>query len=251
MPNAFERHGISHLSASSLNLYAAQPALWVAERLLDRKSPVGAAAHRGSAVEAGVTKGLLDTRADIEECAAEAAMTYRKLTALSGDPKRDIEGDAVAPIVRIVLPELRAYGEDVACQERIEWKAEELPIPFLGFADYRWPSHGILIDLKTQLRLASAIKTPHARQVASYAGQMGDNIDARVTYATPKKVVTYQLENIRKHISSLIKIGMALERFLAVSRDPQELAGLLMPDVDSFYFNDRQTRQMAWEVFGI
>ncbi len=37
--NAFERHGIDHLSPSSLNLWAAEPALWVMERLLGRKSP--------------------------------------------------------------------------------------------------------------------------------------------------------------------------------------------------------------------
>jgi hypothetical protein len=33
--HAFERHGVGHLSASSLNLWAAQPALWIMERLRD------------------------------------------------------------------------------------------------------------------------------------------------------------------------------------------------------------------------
>ena len=38
--SSFERHRIEHLSASSLNLWAAEPALWVMERLLGR-SPRG------------------------------------------------------------------------------------------------------------------------------------------------------------------------------------------------------------------
>jgi hypothetical protein len=38
--NDFERHGIDHLSPSSLNLWAAEPALWVMERLLGRRSPI-------------------------------------------------------------------------------------------------------------------------------------------------------------------------------------------------------------------
>jgi hypothetical protein len=124
MTSSFETHGLDHLSASSCNLFAAQPALWVAERLLGRKAPVGAAAHRGTAVEAGVTMGLLDPTLDVEDCVAEAERVYTGLTALSGDPKREAEGDAVAPLVRMALPELRSYGRDVVCQERIEWRAE-------------------------------------------------------------------------------------------------------------------------------
>jgi hypothetical protein len=38
MGSSFERHGIDPLSASSLNLWAAEPALWVMERLLGRRS---------------------------------------------------------------------------------------------------------------------------------------------------------------------------------------------------------------------
>jgi hypothetical protein len=49
--NGFALHGLDHLSATSLNLYAAAPALWVVEKLLRRRAPVGCAAHRGTAVE--------------------------------------------------------------------------------------------------------------------------------------------------------------------------------------------------------
>ena len=55
MTDPFARHGIDHLSASSCNLFACQPAMWIAERLLRRAAPVGASAHRGTAIEAGVT----------------------------------------------------------------------------------------------------------------------------------------------------------------------------------------------------
>ena len=51
--NAFERHGIDHLSASSLNLRRASPGLWAA-RYLAGLSEDGAAMWRGSAVEAGL-----------------------------------------------------------------------------------------------------------------------------------------------------------------------------------------------------
>jgi hypothetical protein len=50
-----ERH-----SPSSLNLFCASPAMSVLERILGHHQPVGAPAHRGTAVEDGVTVGLLD-----------------------------------------------------------------------------------------------------------------------------------------------------------------------------------------------
>lgn len=249
--NPFEMHGMDHLSASSCNTWAAAPALWVMERLLGRKSPVGAAAHRGTAVEAGVNMGMLDTSLDPETCVAEAVKVFNGLTALSGDPKRESEGASVPDITRQALRELRGYGKDVVTQERIEWKSEGVVVPYVGYVDYRFPYHQILVDLKTQQRLSSEIKLSHARQVASYAGQYGPNIDARVCYATPKKVATYKLENIPQHIACLGSIGRAIGRFLAISKDPHELAGLLSPDVDSFYYNDPQTRAAAFEIYGV
>jgi hypothetical protein len=48
-----------HHSASSTSLFCASSAMWVAEKLLGLRQPVGAPAHRGTAVETGVTHGLL------------------------------------------------------------------------------------------------------------------------------------------------------------------------------------------------
>ena len=58
--NPFDTYGIGHLSPSSLNLWAAEPALWVMERLLGERSPASAVAARGKAVERGVHLGLID-----------------------------------------------------------------------------------------------------------------------------------------------------------------------------------------------
>jgi hypothetical protein len=58
--NGFARHAIEHLSASSLNLWAAEPAVWAMERLLGLRSPVSALMARGKAVEEGIHGGLID-----------------------------------------------------------------------------------------------------------------------------------------------------------------------------------------------
>jgi hypothetical protein len=100
-------------------------------------------------------------------------------------------------MVKSALEELRPYGVPTHCQQFVEWKPEGLAYPIVGYLDYRWEHHGILVDLKTTEKLPSSIKIPHARQVALYATMTGDNADARLTYTTPKKRATYQLENTR------------------------------------------------------
>ena len=69
MTNSFIRHGIEHLSPSTLNTWAAQPAIVVLEKLLHRRgNGVSMAALRGTASEAGIVAGLMDPHMDQVEC---------------------------------------------------------------------------------------------------------------------------------------------------------------------------------------
>ena len=248
--NPFEQHGIDHLSASSLNLFAAAPAVWVLEKVLKRRQPVGAAAHRGTAVEDGVAHGLMNGAA-VGECVAVAQAKFASLTALSGDPRKDKEQDSIKDMVVTALGELRPYGPPSHLQGRIEYAVDGLAVPLIGFYDFKWAESGVLVDLKTTHRLPSEISTSHARQIALYRAALGDNLDARITYATTKKVATYRLENAREHVQALERIALTVQRFLAVSADPMELAGIVVPDVDSFYLADPAARSTAHQVWGV
>ena len=77
LTNGFRRNGIEHLSASSLNLWATEPALWAMERLMGYRSPPSAQMARGKAVEHGVHAGLLDLARPVEECVSEARQGVR------------------------------------------------------------------------------------------------------------------------------------------------------------------------------
>lgn len=251
MMNPFEAHGLDHVSPSQINLFCAAPALWVMEKLLKIRSPVGAAAHRGTAAEDGIIAGLIELTKPVEECIEIANRRFRELTALSRDPNRAKEGDAVAGIVKQGLKELRPYGVPTSTQGKIKYEAEGLAVPIIGFYDLRWEGQGILTDIKTQLKLSSEIKTPHARQVSLYKAAISDNLDCRISYITDKKSATYHLENYRNHVDALLKIALTMQRFLAISNDAHELAGLVAPDTDSFYFNNPVARQNAFELWGV
>ena len=58
MTTAFDRHGIRHLSASALNLWKSDPALYAGKYLLRWSEDAGPNAWLGSAVEAGLTAWL-------------------------------------------------------------------------------------------------------------------------------------------------------------------------------------------------
>jgi len=247
--NAFAAHGIEHLSPSSCNTFIASPAMFVLQKCLKRSMPVGAAAFRGTAVEHGVSVGLGGaSEADAIKAAQD---NFSALSALSPDPRKEKEGDSIADMVKVALAELRGYGPPTSSQGHVTYEVEGLAVPLIGYYDFEWENHGVLTDLKTSHALPSAIKINHARQVALYRAARGDNLSARVTYVTPKKSATYALENPREHIVALGKIALAVQKFLSVSSDPLELASMVVPDVDSFYFNDPASRQAAFEIWGI
>ena len=240
MNNPFAAFGITHLSASTLNTFAASPAMFVIEKVLKRRQPVGASAHRGTATEAGVAAFLMGN-ATVAEAQEIALKEFDRLTALSGDPRRATER---------ARPELDShFVKQTAALGKIEHWFEGVAVPLIGYYDFKWDDHGILVDLKSQLKLASEINVAHARQVALYVADT--NYSARIAYVTPKKHAVYQLENARAHLESLRRIAMACQAFCAVSSNPDDLVAITAPDVSSYFFSDPVARATAYEVYGV
>ena len=177
----FAVHGIQHLSPSTCNLFTASPALFVMDKCLKKKGQVGCAAYRGSSVEKGIAHGL-ENDAPVEECIKVANEEFWRLSALSGDPSREKEREAVPEMVKIGLAELRPYGTPSSTQGKIEYRFDSIAVPFIGFYDVEWDNHHILVDLKTTHALPSKISTNHARQVALYVAARGNESDPRVAY---------------------------------------------------------------------
>lgn len=238
-----ERH-----SPSSLNLFCASPSMFVLEKILGRKQPVGSPAHRGTAVEDGITVGLLNPDASITSCIETALKKYDAITALSGDKRREEYRDTIGAMVMAGLEELRPYGIPSHTQGFIEWRPEGLKLPIVGYYDYHWQDHNITVDLKTTEKLPSAVKVPHARQVALYVTT--NNADARVSYVTPKKRATYRIDNIDAHRQALHQIALRCEAFLSLSDDPQFFTQITAPDFESFYWSGPPARQIGFETWG-
>jgi hypothetical protein len=175
---------------------------------------------------------------------------FARLSAFSTDPKKEVEQNYVADMVKIGLAELRPYGRPTSTQGSVRVDVEGLAVPIIGYYDLMWQDHGIIIDLKTSARLTSKVEAAHARQVSLYSKAMGTD-DARICYVTPKKSAVYKVDNLDGHFSSLVRISLAMQSFLSKAETKEELASMVVPDIDSFWYNDPLQRQRAFEIWGV
>lgn len=258
MTNAFERHGIDHLSPSSINSWINAPSLWVLEKLVGFRGNMGASAHRGTAVEVGVSLGLFDHKLSAQDCLGPALKEYDKLTALSGDPKREAERAVIPAMIARGLA-LREHGVPMVPNEEARYGSGQqhkvsinLPgvsVPVIGYLDWMYTEE--IIDLKTTLRVPSEMSETHLRQATVYKTAYLEK-RVRFFYCSDKRDEKYTLtrEQFDQATRELVGASMRLERFLGLSDDPQELAAIVPHSSESFYFNDPLTKAKAVEVFG-
>lgn len=243
--NPFTRHGIKHLSASSLNCFRTEPAAWVMRYLWGIKDAGNAAMWRGRAVEAGLDSWLY--KRDLQDAQSTALQAF-ELEA-QGEASDEVENER-----RNVLPMLQqgisAAPEDtpVARQYRVEMWLDGVEIPLIGYADYVFASGPL--DLKSTTRCPSSLETlsqEHVRQVSIYS--KARNEPSALLYVTPKKAARYDIppEMVTAAIADVNRIARSLRSVLARSRSRDEVAELFAPDYQSFYWSDA-TRQAAIQV---
>jgi hypothetical protein len=189
--NGFEKHGLTHLSASSINLYANAPDVWVVSYLFGRKTPMGPAAWRGICTEDAVVQILMG---DSETAAIDQALAKFDKRFPIGDDKTSAERRRIQPMTQLAIEELMEFGEPEFpedaehLQEKISItaKGEGWSIPVIGYLDLVFPQYGVVIDLKTTGRIPSTMSAEHQLQRAIYAKGKG-NMSVRFLYVSEKK----------------------------------------------------------------
>ena len=66
--NTFQKHGIEHLSPSTINLWISQPALCLLKLANINDGEAGQAAWRGIGAERGICKKAFEPETPTEEC---------------------------------------------------------------------------------------------------------------------------------------------------------------------------------------
>ena len=106
----FRRHGVTHLSPSSLALYRAAPALWVLRYLYGVRDHETPFAWRGKSVEAAVDAIITEGASDND--AIELAMTaFESKAGGEISPGINRERNAIPEMVQRASPIFRKLGQ--------------------------------------------------------------------------------------------------------------------------------------------
>lgn len=253
--NGFEKHGIDHSSASQINMFASAPCAWVARYLLDKRFKFSNAARAGVIVEQAVVN-VIARGWPIEKAVAEAEGEYNKALAFGASDADRRRGDAIAGMIAQAVEALQPYGKpeiqtissDPKGQRRVEvvCNGDNWRLPVIGYLDFYFPEHGLVIDLKTTMQMPSAMSDEHTRQGAIYRFAMG-NCAVKFLYVTGKKHSFFDIDNPAPVLSEIKSILNRQERFLR--RDIDEIVSSVPVISGSYYWSgDEQLRK---EIYGI
>ena len=258
MTNPFEAHGVKNLSASQINAFIDQPALWVMEKLFKMRGPTTPMMVRGSSVEAGLEHLLRNPDAPFEEGLRLTHKYFDKEMALNTHHKRQTERDNLEPMLRLALEQMRPLGIpdeqfDIAPsgdkQKKIEIYLDGIEVPIIGYLDFVYSDRGLCVDLKTTGAMKSTLDANYSRQGAIYAHALGNHkIDFCVV--TPKKVEFKTLEDPGYWLHEVHHAAMRLRNFLSASPKKEALASIVMPNFSHFKWSDANTRALGRELFG-
>jgi|TARA_B100000900_G_scaffold416141_1_gene449441 hypothetical protein len=228
--NPFEVHNIDYLSPSSMNTYISDVPMWVARYLFGVKSGSGAGAVRGIVQESVLADKYKTGKFDFDSLEVKYIDTCIEFKLDLEDVKIEKEKKLLKNFGKIIDDNFD-YTDLQDYQERVEVELEDMPIPVMGYIDFRFKDK--IVDLKTTTRMPSKPTEAQMRQMAFYSMAYPDN-SVDLFFATPKDYKKFTLDNLSVYKKQLKKVAFSIQKFLSVSNDRHELASLVYPNYDSW-----------------
>lgn len=227
MSNAFARHGIEHLSPSSLNLWRDSPGIWALRYLKKIKDDGSAAMWRGSAVEDGLAALLRG--ATLQDACLKAEQSFL----LNSQGELGDEYGLISPMVK-ECGRWQPPSDLNATQLRVEYFFDAVPIPVIGFVDFAFD--GIDVDLKTTKACPSTPRPDHVRQVSLY--RAARNRKGALLYVTGKRHAPFEVTDdmFNGAMADMHNDAVSLYRFLGRFETADEIVECLPMNRDHFRF---------------
>ncbi len=236
--NNFPRHGITHLSASSINAYAEDPAYWTAKYLLGAKFPFSAPARGGTIVEKAIVQTL--TGMDAVDAIDEAIEEFNKATIFDKSPNVMKWASGMRDMIEMGLKELEPYGVPEfdflsGGQKKIliDCNMGEYKVPIIGFLDLMFDSCKTIIDIKTTQRMPTIMSTSHKRQAALYK-MANPEYTVKFFYISPKKIQWFTIDDVTEEKKQIKEIIKRMNNMLGVG--DKDVIKELIPVTESYYW---------------
>ena len=254
--NGFEKHGIKHLSASSINLWTNAPDVWVASYLFKKRTPMGAAAMRGICTEEAVANTL--TGKLHKAGALDQALEKFDSMFFMADEKITKERAMIEPCMELTLQELEHYGKpefpedgqtkiSITATDRNDDGEVIWSVPVIGYLDFVFPDHGVVIDLKTTGRIPSKMSPEHQLQRAIYQKARGNQV-VKFLYVSSKKTNMLEDGDPTEILGKAKKQIARLEKFLRAG-SAEDIREVIPVNPNSFYWNGAE--DLREEMYGI
>jgi len=252
--SGFQKHGLEHVSPSSVNKARNALDAWIASYLYKCRFPTGWAPLQGSSVEKGVDQGLYYPDTDSKKCVQLAMDHMRNKSKMMKNQYDELEKreKIVTQMVETALEQIRPLGipeqppRGGRNQHKVEIpvSCENFTINCIGYLDYWFPKKNLVLDLKTTAKAPTDWSLDHGIQAAVYKKAVHrkwkTNADVKFFYALTRKKDPYlwlEMDNPDFYIASFKRTIRNLDRLLT-AHTREELLGMIPHNPDSYYWND-------------
>lgn len=249
--SAFKRHGVEYLSASTINLWIAQPALCLLKIAGIRDGEAGPAAWRGNAIDrvaAAIAAEPKTSATNLKKIGSDVYKTSIE-KALDNHDQEKIESERkmIDPMIEQCIKFYGSLeGKFKEEQGRVNVRVGDCPVPWVGYFDLLYEDK--VRDVKSVGRTTNKLTSSAARQASIYA--LGTGREPWVDYVSKTAVNPFKVNNVSQRLREMERAAFTLERTLSFSDDIFECCRCVFPDMDSFYWGET-TKLAAMDIWRI
>lgn len=237
--NHFEKHGLMHLSPSTINQWVAEPALCLLKIAGITDGEAGASAWRGTSADRALAKVASDSDISDEALIKMANKIFDEQYAEAqnhhDDEKVKKERDELQKYITVGAKFYRSLGEKPESEQgKITTMLPDIKIPFIGYYDLLYKDK--VRDTKTVGRMISSITEAHNRQASLYGYAL--QREPWLDYVGKKEVRAFKVENVPYYIKQMQLAALSLERVLSYSDNIFDCCQLVFPDFDNYRWGE-------------
>ena len=268
----FEKFNLLPFSPSRLNSFKNFPCGFVLRYIYEYDFPANEKMVRGSAIEHGIHYYLSNQneKAELVDNINQSLYEEAKRTMFNyyddgtkfvlDQDKAEKERSMLEPSFNIALnclldDNITFKGSDFVTSQ-MEVSTEILGVPFRGYVDFVFESEQLVtvIDLKSKSRLQK--NRSDILQQAIYKKALREKykdkaVDVSMLIVTPKKYEYVDILNTEKEMKEIEMSLISLANMMKICKTKDNVASLITPNLDDWYWSDKDKVLAREEIWGI